>query len=110
MPRRSLLPALLAMAPAALHAQLGSYNPPPGPQGTIAIRGARIVTVSDAEIAAAIRAYWQDTHNLAEGAGAAPLAALMQDAERMRGKRVGLVLCGGNIDLELFRRWVLGAA
>jgi len=73
-------------------------------------RGAsRIVTVGDAEVAAAIRAYWQDTHNLAEGAGAAPLAALLQEAPRMRGKRVGLVLCGGNIDLELFRRWVLGA-
>lgn len=74
-------------------------------------RGAsRIVTVTDDEVAAAIRAYWQDTHNLAEGAGAAPLAALMQEAPRMRGKRVGLVLCGGNIDLELFRRWVLGRA
>ena len=73
-------------------------------------RGAsRIVTVSDAEVAAAIRAFWQDTHNLAEGAGAAPLAALMQESPRMRGRRVGLVLCGGNIDLALFRRWVLGA-
>lgn len=73
-------------------------------------RGAsRIVTVTDAEVAAAIRAYWQDTHNLAEGAGAAPLAALLQERERMRGRRVGLVLSGGNIDLELFRRWVLDA-
>jgi threonine dehydratase len=71
---------------------------------------ARVVTVDDDEVAAAIRAYWRDTHNLAEGAGAAPLAALLQEAPRMRGKRVGLVLCGGNIDLELFRRWVLGAA
>ncbi|GAA0599322.1 threonine dehydratase [Craurococcus roseus] len=75
----------------------------------IICRGAsRIVTVSDAEMAAAIRAYWQDTHNLAEGAGAAPLAALLREAPRMRGRRAGLVLCGGNIDLELFRRWVLG--
>lgn len=73
-------------------------------------RGAsRIVTVTDAEVAAAIRAYWQDTHNLAEGAGAAPLAALLQEREWMRGRRVGLVLSGGNIDLELFRRWVLDA-
>jgi threonine dehydratase len=68
---------------------------------------ARIVTVTDAEVAAAIRAYWQDTHNLAEGAGAAPLAALLQEGARMRGRRVALVLCGGNIDLELFRDWVL---
>ncbi len=78
--------------------------------GIIRRGAARIVTVDDDEVAAAIRAYWRDTHNLAEGAGAAPLAALLQEAPRMRGKRVGLVLCGGNIDLELFRRWVLGAA
>ena len=68
---------------------------------------ARIVTVGDDAVAAAIRAYWQDTHNLAEGAGAAPLAALLAERERMRGRRVGLVLTGGNIDLDLFRRWVL---
>jgi threonine dehydratase len=71
---------------------------------------ARIVTVTDEEVAAAIRAYWQDTHNLAEGAGAAPLAALLQERDAQRGRRVGLVLCGGNIDLDLFRDWVLGAA
>jgi threonine dehydratase len=69
----------------------------------------RIVTVGDAAIAEAIRAYWQDTHNLAEGAGAAPLAALLAERERMAGRRVGLVLCGGNIDLALFRNWVLAA-
>jgi threonine dehydratase len=68
---------------------------------------ARIVTVTDAEIAAAIRAYWTDTHNLVEGAGAAPLAALLAERERMAGKRVGVVISGGNIDLELFRHWVL---
>lgn len=68
---------------------------------------ARIVTVSDAEIAAAIRAYWTDTHNLVEGAGAAPLAALIQEKERMRGRKAGVVISGGNIDLDLFRSWVL---
>jgi len=73
----------------------------------IARGAARIVTVTDDEIAAAIRAYWQDTHNLAEGAGAAPLAALMQEAAQMRGRRVATILCGGNIDLELFKNWVL---
>ena len=70
----------------------------------------RIVTVTDDEIAAAIRAYWSDTHNLIEGAGAAPLAALLQDGPRMAGKRVGLIASGGNIDLDLFRTWVLRAA
>lgn len=64
----------------------------------------RVVRVTDAEVAAAVRAYWTDTHNLAEGAGAAPLAALLQDAKRMRGKRMGLILCGGNIDLALALR------
>jgi threonine dehydratase len=68
---------------------------------------ARIVTVTDDEVAAAMRAYWQDTHNLAEGAGAAPLAALMQEGVAMRGKRVGVVLCGGNIDLAVFRDWAM---
>lgn len=62
----------------------------------------RIVTVSDAEIAEAIRVYYRDTHNLAEGAGAAPLAALMQEAEAMRGREVAVILCGGNIDREWF--------
>ncbi len=70
-------------------------------------RGAsRIVQVTDDEIGAAIRAYWTDTHNLAEGAGAAPLAAAMQDKAKNRGRRVGLILSGGNIDFDLFRKWV----
>jgi threonine dehydratase len=77
---------------------------------TIRAGAARIVTVSDEAIADAIRAYWTDTHNLVEGAGAAPLAALLAERERMAGKRVGLVISGGNIDLALFRRWVLGQA
>ena len=47
---------------------------------------ARIVTVSDAEVAEAIRIYYRDIHNLAEGAGAAPLAALMQERDRMGGQ------------------------
>jgi threonine dehydratase len=81
--------------------------PDPAALAIIRAGAARIVTVTDDEVAAAIRAYWTDTHNLAEGAGAAPLAALMQDGAAMRGRRVGLVLCGGNIDLDLFRDWVL---
>jgi threonine dehydratase len=66
----------------------------------------RIVQVTDDEIGAAIRVYWTDTHNLAEGAGAAPLAAAIQDRRNIRGKRVGLILSGGNIDFDLFRKWV----
>ncbi len=82
----------------------------PDPEAFAIIRAgaARIATVSDDAIADAVRAYWTDTHNLAEGAGAAPLAALLVERARMRGKRVGLVLTGGNIDLALFSQWVLG--
>lgn len=83
--------------------------PDPGAFEIIRRGAARVVTVTDDEVAAAIRAYWQDTHNLAEGAGAAPLAALLQERERMAGKRVATILCGGNIDLALFRDWVLTA-
>jgi threonine dehydratase len=67
----------------------------------------RIVEVSDDEIASAIRSYWTDTHNLAEGAGAAALAAALQEKAKLAGKRVGLILSGGNIDFELFRTWVM---
>jgi threonine dehydratase len=67
----------------------------------------RIVQVTDDEVAAGIRAYWTDTHNLAEGAGAAAFAAALQEQAKVRGKRVGLVLTGGNIDLGLFKRWVM---
>ena len=77
----------------------------------IILKGAsRIVQVSDAEIAEAISIFWTDTHNLAEGAGAASLAAALQEKRKLAGKRVGLVLTGGNIDLDLFRRWVMPAA
>jgi threonine dehydratase len=63
---------------------------------------ARILAVSDAEVAEAIRAFYTDTHNLAEGAGAAPFAALMQERARMAGRRAGVILCGGNIDTDWF--------
>ena len=66
----------------------------------------QIVQVTDDEIGAAIRAYWTDTHNLAEGAGAAALAAACQEKSKLQGKRVGLILSGGNIDFDLFQRWV----
>ncbi|MCA1952769.1 MAG: threonine dehydratase [Hyphomicrobiales bacterium] len=81
----------------------------PDPEALAIIRrgAARIVQVSDDEIAAAIRAYWTDTHNLAEGAGAAPLAAALQERMANAGQRIGVILCGGNIDLALFRRRVL---
>ena len=76
---------------------------------TIILKGAeRIVQVSDAEIGAAMRAYYEDTHQLTEGAGAAALAALLQERDRFAGKRVGLVLSGGNIDRPVYLRILAG--
>ena len=63
---------------------------------------ARIVRVSEAEIKAAMRAYFDDTHNVAEGAGAAGLAAALKDTERKAGSKVGLILSGGNVDADVF--------
>ncbi len=81
----------------------------PDPDALAIIRkgASRIVQVTDDEIASAIRTYWTDTHNLAEGAGAAPLAAALQEKQKHHGKRVGLILSGGNIDFDLFRKWVM---
>ena len=75
------------------------------PAPWIILRGAeRIVQVSDVEVEAAMRAYFVDTHNVAEGAGAAPLAALIKERARMQKAKVGLILCGGNVDHDVFGR------
>lgn len=66
-------------------------------------RGAdRIVAVSEEEIAEAMRIYYRTIHTTAEGAGAASLAALMQEREAMSGKAVGVILSGGNIDMSKY--------
>jgi threonine dehydratase len=65
---------------------------------------ARIVEVTDAEIAQAMRAYFQDTHNLAEGAGASALAAALKEKDSLAGKRIGVILTGGNVDHETFAK------
>ena len=69
---------------------------------------ARIVTVTDDEIRAAICYLFTDTHNVAEGAAAAPLAALLRERSRMQGRRVALIHSGGNIDSDLFAATLLG--
>lgn len=86
---------------------MATRNPDADALAIILKGAARIVQVTDDEIAAAIRAYWTDTHNLAEGAGAAPLAAALQEHRKLQGKRAGLILSGGNIDFDLFRKWVM---
>lgn len=63
-----------------------------------------IVKVTDAEVAQAMRDLYTDTHNVAEGAGAASFAAAMQERKALKGKVVGTTLCGGNVDSSLFAR------
>ncbi|HLD67478.1 MAG TPA: threonine dehydratase [Pseudomonas sp.] len=62
----------------------------------------RIVSVDDREVGQAMGLYFTATHNVSEGAGAAPLAAALQERDRLKGKRVALVLSGANVDRELF--------
>ena len=63
---------------------------------------ARIVTVSEAELRQAMRILFTDTHNIAEGAGAATFAAALKERDRLQGKRVAVVQSGGNADRALF--------
>ena len=76
----------------------------PNAQAMEAIWGnvARVVEVSEAEIMEAMLVYYQDTHNLAEGAAAAALAAALREKESLQGKRVGIVQTGGNVDRETY--------
>jgi len=65
---------------------------------------ARVIRVSDADILQAMGIYFTDTHNLAEGAAATPLAGLMREKDLQGGRKVGLVLSGGNADRNTFAR------
>lgn len=67
-----------------------------------------VVAVTDDEVAAAMRALFADTHNVAEGAGAAALAAAMQQRDRWAGRTVGVPLTGGNVDSDVFARVLAG--
>ena len=68
-----------------------------------------VVQVSDDEVAAAMRHLFTDTHNVAEGAGAAAFAAALQEKDQLAGQNVGLALTGGNVDAQMFAS-VLAAA
>ena len=82
----------------------------PDPRALAAIRAgvARMITVDETGIQSAMRHLFTDTHNVAEGAGAAALAALLQDArkepERLRGRRAAVILSGGNVDATVFAK------
>jgi len=88
---------------------MATRMPDPDALAMILQGAARIVTVTDAEIGAAVRAFYSDTHNLAEGAGAAALAALLQERERQADRRVGVVLSGGNVDRDVYLKLLAGA-
>jgi threonine dehydratase len=79
--------------------------------GALAILGPHldhIVRVSDGEVAEAMRALYNDTHNVAEGAGAASFAGAMQERDQLKGQVVGTTLCGGNVDAPLFAKVLTG--
>ena len=82
----------------------------PWPEAVAIIKrgAARILQLSEDDIAEGVRAYFKDTHNVAEGAGATPLAGLMQERARMTGKKVAVILSGGNIDASVYRQILAG--
>lgn len=70
---------------------------------------ARIVEVDDAAVARAMRLFFEATHQVAEGAGAAALAAALAERDRIAGRRVAVVLSGANVDREVYQRVLAGA-
>lgn len=64
----------------------------------------RIVRIAEQEFRNAMQAYFFDTHNIAEGAGAGPLAGLLKEKDKMAGKKVGVILTGGNADRAQFQQ------
>ena len=87
---------------------LACRTPDPGAMAIIWEEVDRIVEVSEAEVAGAMRAYFSDIHNVAEGAGAAALAAALKLRGELAGLRIGLPLSGGNVDSEVFAEVLSG--
>ena len=87
---------------------LATREPNADAVATICRGAARMVEVSEDAIAEAMRIYFDDTHQVAEGAGAAPLAALLQERERMADKNVAVILSGGNIERTRFAQVLTG--
>ena len=82
-------------------------RPHPGAYELVRNEIEHVVEVSDDAVEAAMRAYFRATHNVAEGAGAAALAAVFQHDTQIAGKKVAAVLTGGNVDSDVYCR-VLG--
>ncbi|MET3131193.1 threonine dehydratase [Oxalobacteraceae bacterium GrIS 1.11] len=103
--------ALEAPVATVLADGMACRTPDPASLATILEYVDDVLAVSDAEVAAAMRLYYRASHNLAEGAGAAALAGALQlkDDARLRGRKIGLPLSGGNVDAAVFQA-VLQAA
>jgi threonine dehydratase len=82
--------------------------PDPAALEVVRAGAARIVRVSDAAIRYAMRWLFTDTHNAAEGAGAAAVAAVAAERDRLQGKRVAAVISGGNVDAAVFAQVLAG--
>ena len=88
---------------------VGCRTPVPEALAMMTGRVARVLQVTDDDVAAAMRALFTDTHNVAEGGGAAGLAALLQERERVAGRRAAVVLSGGNVDADVYAGVLRGA-
>ena len=84
-------------------------TPDPSALAIIARGAARVVEVTDDEVEEAMRVLFSTTHTVAEGAGAAALAALMRERDLMQGRVAGIVVTGGNVDRDVFARVLAGA-
>jgi len=68
----------------------------------------RVVTVSEEQVGEAMRIFFTDTHNVVEGAGAAALAAVLEERDVVKGKKLAVVATGGNVDHDVFQRVLQG--
>jgi threonine dehydratase len=107
---QSLRTGTLVSAPAVTRVADGMAVRTPSPVALEALSAglARVVAVSDDEVEAAMRHYFSETHNTAEGAGAAALAAALQERESLP-EEIAVILCGGNVDRADFARVLAGA-
>lgn len=103
---RSFMQRKVVEAPAqtAIADGLACRTPNPMAMEIIWQNVSRVIEVCDAEMEAAMRVLYHDTHNVAEGAAAAALAGAIKEDDVNRGRRIGIVLTGGNVDANVFAR------
>jgi threonine dehydratase len=83
---------------------MATRRPDPTAFALLHARAPHVVAVTDDQVESAMRALFSDTHNVAEGAGAAALAAIIADERHTQGKSVAAIVCGGNVDRDVFAR------